>query len=75
MVVRSDSMIKQVLRQELFLSYPYESMEPFLQLIREAAYDPSVISIKITIYRLASKSRLIEYLSAAAENGKDVIGC
>ena len=73
MVVRSDSMIKQVLRQELFLSYPYESMEPFLQLIREAAYDPSVISIKITIYRLASKSRLIEYLSAAAENGKDVL--
>lgn len=73
MIVRSDSMIKQVLRQDLFLSYPYESMEPFLQLVREAAYDPSVISIKITIYRLASKSRLVEYLSAAAENGKDVL--
>lgn len=73
MVNRKESMIKQVLRQDLFLSYPYESMEPFLQLVREAAYDPSVISIKITIYRLASKSRLVEYLSAAAENGKDVL--
>ena len=73
MVNRSESMIKQVLRQDLFLSYPYESMEPFLQLVREAAHDPAVISIKITIYRLASKSRLVEYLSAAAENGKDVL--
>lgn len=73
MIHRSESMIKQVLRQDLFLSYPYESMEPFLQLVREAAYDPAVISIKITIYRLASKSRLVEYLSAAAENGKDVL--
>lgn len=73
MVNQKESMIKQVLRQDLFLSYPYESMEPFLQLVREAAYDPSVISIKITIYRLASKSRLVEYLSAAAENGKDVL--
>ena len=47
-------------------------MEPFLQLVREAANDPAVLSIKITIYRLASTAKLVEYLAAAAENGKDV---
>jgi polyphosphate kinase len=47
-------------------------MEPFLRMIREAANDPAVISIKISIYRVAQKARLIEYLCAAAENGKDV---
>ena len=52
--------------------YPYESMEPFLQMIREAANDPAVLAIRITIYRLASKAKLVEYLCAAAENGKDV---
>lgn len=61
-----------VQREDLLLSYPYESMNPFLQLLKEAANDPSVISIKITIYRLASKAKLVEYLCAAAENGKDV---
>jgi len=47
-------------------------MNPFLQLLKEAAHDPTVISIKITIYRLASKAKLVDYLCAAAENGKDV---
>ena len=47
-------------------------MGPFLQLIREAANDPNVISIKITIYRLASKATLVDYLRTAAENGKEV---
>lgn len=47
-------------------------MEPFLQMIREAASDPDVLTIKITIYRLAKKARLVEYLCAAAENGKEV---
>lgn len=61
-----------VQREDVLLSYPYESMNPFLQLLKEAAGDPSVISIKITIYRLASKAKLVEYLCAAAENGKDV---
>ena len=59
-------------RRDLLLSYPFESMEPFLRLIREAASDPSVLSIQITIYRLAQKARLVEYLCAAAENGKEV---
>ena len=67
-----DSVMKQVKRKDVLLSYPYESMEPFLKLIKEAAYDPSVLTIKITIYRLAKKARLVEYLCAAAENGKEV---
>lgn len=66
-------MIRRIKDGDLLLSYPYESMEPFLQLIREAAQDPRVMSIKITIYRLARSARLVEYLSAAAENGKEVL--
>lgn len=64
--------MKQVKKNDILLSYPYESMEPFLQLIKEASVDPSVMTIKITIYRLAQKARLVEYLCAAAENGKEV---
>ena len=63
---------KAALQRDILLSYPYESMEPFLQMIREAANDPAVLAIRITIYRLASKAKLVEYLCAAAENGKDV---
>ena len=47
-------------------------MQPFLQLLREASQDPAVLSIRITIYRLSNKAKLVEYLCAAAENGKDV---
>ena len=64
--------MKQVKKKDILLSYPYESMEPFLQLIKEASVDPNVMTIKITIYRLAQKARLVEYLCAAAENGKEV---
>ncbi|HJH61674.1 MAG TPA: polyphosphate kinase 1 [Firmicutes bacterium] len=67
-----ESVLRQVLRRDVLLSYPYESMEPFLRLIREAAGDPEVISIKIAIYRLARRAKLVDYLCAAAENGKDV---
>lgn len=66
------SIMKQIRKKDVLLFYPYESMEPFLQLIKEAASDPSVMTIKITIYRLAKKARLVEYLCAAAENGKEV---
>lgn len=62
----------QVQAHDILLSYPFESMDTFLHLIRESAYDPDVISIKITIYRLARKAKLVEYLCAAAEAGKDV---
>ena len=62
----------QVQAHDILLSYPFEGMDTFLPLIRESAYDPDVISIKITIYRLARKAKLVEYLCAAAEAGKDV---
>ena len=64
--------ITQVKKKDILLSYPYESMDPFLRMIKEAAYDPTVLTIRITIYRLAKKARLVEYLCAAAENGKEV---
>ncbi|HJJ39353.1 MAG TPA: hypothetical protein O0X42_04360, partial [Methanocorpusculum sp.] len=64
--------IKQLAKHDVLLSYPFESMKPFLRMIKEAAYDKNVISIKITIYRLARKAKLVDYLCAAAENGIDV---
>ena len=72
MLSAGQSLLKAALQRDILLSYPYESMEPFLQMIREAANDPAVLAIRITIYRLASKAKLVEYLFAAAENGKDV---
>ena len=69
----SRSMIRQVSKQDLLLSYPFESMQPFLKLIKEAASDSSVLSIKITLYRIARESKLAEYLITAAENGKEVM--
>ena len=70
--VAEGSVMAQVKKRDILLSYPYDSMEPFLQMIREASVDPNVMTIKITIYRLAKKTRLVEYLCAAAENGKEV---
>ncbi|HWQ79535.1 MAG TPA: polyphosphate kinase 1 [Anaerovoracaceae bacterium] len=72
-VFPNESVIAQAGKKDILLSHPYESMEPFLRLIREASVDSSVISIKITIYRLAQKAKLIEYLCNAAENGKEVV--
>ncbi len=69
---QGESVLRQVLRKDRLLSYPFESMTPFLNLVREAAEDPAVVSIKITIYRLASKAKLVDYLCSAAERGKDV---
>jgi polyphosphate kinase len=66
------NLFDQVLKKDVMLAYPYESMEPFLQLVRQSANDPDVVSIRITIYRLAKKARLVDYLCAAAENGKEV---
>ena len=68
----NESIIKQIQKKDILLSYPYDSMEPFLQLLKEASTASSVISIKITIYRLAHHSKIVDYLCAAAENGKDV---
>lgn len=68
-----ESIIAQVCRKDICLSYPYESMDPFLRMIKEASEDSSVVSIKITIYRVAQRAKLVEYLCAAAENGKEVV--
>ena len=70
--VQEGNMMKQVKKKDILLFYPYESMNPFLKLIKDASTDPNVMTIKITIYRLAKKARLVEYLCAAAENGKEV---
>ncbi len=70
--IQDGSIMRQIKKKDLLLFFPYESMDPFLKLIKEAAYDPNVMTIKITIYRLAKKARLVEYLCAAAENGKEV---
>ncbi len=71
-ISKKESIISQAHKKDLLLHYPYEQIEPFLRLIKEAAYDKNVISIKITIYRLSSNSKLVEYLIEAAENNKDV---
>ena len=69
---RAKPIIEQVSAAETLLTFPYETMDPFVQLLKEASVDPNVISIKITLYRLASQSHLAEALIAAAENGKEV---
>ena len=66
-------MMSQIARHDILLSYPYESISPFLRLLDEAALDPDVASIKIPLYRLASNSRVIDSLCQAAENGKEVL--
>lgn len=66
------SLFDQLQKKDVLLSYPYDAMTPFLNLLKEAASDPDVLSIKITIYRLADHARLVEYLCEAAENGKEV---
>lgn len=68
----SESIIRQCKRKDILMFYPYEQMEPFIQLLKESAMSKSVKSIKITLYRLASRSKIIEHLCEAAENGKDV---
>ncbi|WP_240128675.1 polyphosphate kinase 1 [Collinsella aerofaciens] len=68
----SRSIREQVLRHDKLLFYPYEAMNPFLDLVHEAAYDPECISLRITLYRVAKQSRLCESLIDAAENGKEV---
>ncbi len=70
--INGESNIKQIKKEDKFLYYPYESMNSFLDVLKEAAQDVNVISIKITIYRLAKKSKLVDYLCRAAENGKEV---
>lgn len=62
-----------VRRQDYLLCYPYQSFKPFIQMLQDAANDPQVLSIKMTLYRVADDSKIIEALIAAAENGKEVV--
>lgn len=66
------SMLDQIEKKDLLLSYPYESMDPVISLLNEASQDESVISIKITLYRIAKDSEIAKALIKAAENGKEV---
>ena len=68
-----ESILAQIRREDKLLSYPYESIRPFLHMLNEAAEDPDVISIKMTLYRLAKQSKVVEALVEAAENGKEVV--
>ena len=67
------SILNQISEEDKLLSYPYESIRPFLKMLSEAAEDDNVISIKMTLYRLAKQSKVIEALCEAAENGKEVV--
>lgn len=65
--------LPQIRKKDKLLSYPFESMKPFLRMLHEAANDKSVIGIKMTLYRLSRQSKVIEALIEAAENGKEVL--
>lgn len=67
-----EPIMDQIVKKDKLLSYPYESMKPFLTLLQQAANDKDVISIKMTLYRVAKQSKIVESLIEAAENGKDV---
>lgn len=67
------SLAKAAQKQDILMCYPYQSIKPFIQMLNDAANDPDVISIKMTLYRVASESKIIEALIQAAENGKEVV--
>ncbi len=69
----NQSIMRQVRQKDWLFFYPFEQIDGFLKLIKEAAYDKNVVSIKMTIYRLANRAKLVDYLCAAAENGKEVL--
>ena len=74
MIDRNRSIIEQIARTgDILLAYPYHSMRTFLDLIEQAAIHPDVVSIKITLYRVAAQSRIVNALMRAAENGKEVL--
>lgn len=68
-----ESILAQIEKKDVLLSYPFESMKPFLKMLQEAAEDDSVVSIKMTLYRVAERSKVIDALVEAAENGKEVV--
>ena len=68
-----ESILGQVEKKDVLLSYPFESMKPFIKMLNDAAEDPDVVSIKMTLYRVAKQSKVVEALIEAAENGKEVL--
>ena len=66
-------LIPQIMEKDVLMSYPFESIKPFIKLLYEAAKDETVVSIKMTLYRLANKSQIVDALVEAAENGKEVV--
>lgn len=72
-ILRNVSLIDQIKHKDILLSYPYENINQFIRLLDEAAENPDVSSIKITLYRVARDSKIINALNKAAENGKDVL--
>lgn len=71
--VSGKPVISQVEEADRFISYPYESMQPFIRMLQEAGEDENVVSIKMTLYRVAKNSQIVESLISAAENGKEVV--
>ena len=63
----------EVQKHDVLLSYPYQSIRPFIAMLKKAAQDPDVISIKMTLYRMARESQIVQALMEAAENGKEVV--
>ncbi|MCI5623119.1 polyphosphate kinase 1 [Anaerostipes sp.] len=72
-ITPGESVTKQVLEGDKLLSFPFETMDTFVELLKESARDKETISIKITIYRLAKQAKIVKYLCEAAENGKEVL--
>ena len=72
-VIPHEKMIPQILKKDILLAYPYESIRPFINLLNECATDPNVVSVKITLYRLAKNSQIIDALINIAESGKEVL--
>lgn len=68
-----ENILPQIEKKDVLLSYPFESMKPFIKMLNDAAEDPEVVSIKMTLYRVADRSKIIDALIEAAENGKEVV--
>lgn len=70
---KGESILAQIQQKDTLLSYPFDSIKPFLEMLHEAANDPQVVSVKMTLYRVARQSKVVEALIEAAENGKEVL--
>ena len=70
---KGESILAQIQQKDKLLAYPFDSIKPFLEMLHEAANDPQVVSVKMTLYRVARQSKVVEALIEAAENGKEVL--